>query len=105
MPMSAGGGCAPSPIPPSPADAISWGEPVLASAITTVADGRLYYRGRDAVLLAETETFEGVARLLRGGGGTPEPRTLRRAPPWAPTMRGRLFTTLAARAATDPPTR
>src|ERR1700677_576226 len=32
------------------AEAIAWGEPVLASAITTVADGRLYYRGRDAVL-------------------------------------------------------
>src|SRR6202166_1322742 len=56
------------------AEAIAWGEPVLASAITTVADGRLYYRGRDAVLLAETETFEGVARLLRGGAGTPAPR-------------------------------
>ncbi len=25
--------------------AIAWGEPVLASAITTVRDGRLYYRG------------------------------------------------------------
>ena len=30
------------------AGAIAWGEPVLASAITTVAGGRLYYRGRDA---------------------------------------------------------
>ena len=29
--------------------AIAWGEPVLASAITTVRDGRLYYRGEDAV--------------------------------------------------------
>ena len=35
-------------------DAIAWGEPVLASTITTVFEGRLYYRGRDAVLLAET---------------------------------------------------
>ena len=51
------------------ADAIAWGEPVLGSAITTVADGRLYYRGRDAVRLAETETLEAVARLLRGGDG------------------------------------
>jgi citrate synthase len=87
------------------ADAIAWGEPVLASAITTVADGRLYYRGRDAVLLAESETFEGVARLLRGGGGTPVPRNLRPAPPSNPTMRGRLFATLAARAMTDSPAR
>src|ERR1700743_1041726 len=50
-------------------DAIAWGEPVLASAIPTVRDGRLYYRGRDAVGLAETETLESVARLLRGGHG------------------------------------
>src|SRR5580692_409754 len=33
------------------AQTIAWGEPVLASAITTVADGRLFYRGRDAVEL------------------------------------------------------
>ncbi len=50
-------------------DAIAWGEPVLASSITTVIEGRLYYRGRDAVALAETETLEAVARLLRGGDG------------------------------------
>jgi len=87
------------------AEAIAWGEPVLASAITTVADGRLYYRGRDAVLLAETETFEGVARLLRGGAGNPAPRVLRRAPPQAPTVRGRLFAALATRAAADLPAR
>src|SRR5579859_5418599 len=87
------------------AGAIAWGEPVLASAITTVVDGRLYYRGRDAVLLAESETFEGVARLLRGGRGTPAPRRLRHAPPEGPTMRGRLFAALAARAAGDPPAR
>src|SRR5580698_10852658 len=36
--------------------AIAWGEPVLASAITTVHNGRLYYRGRDAAQLAETAT-------------------------------------------------
>src|SRR3989338_7341791 len=34
------------------AGAIAWGEPVLASAITTVAGGRLFYRGRDAVDLS-----------------------------------------------------
>ena len=47
--------------------AIEWGEPVLASAITTVADGRLYYRGRDAVRLAEADpTIESVE--LSGAG-------------------------------------
>ena len=83
------------------ADAIAWGEPVLASAITTVVGGRLYYRGRDAVVLAEGETFEAVARLLRGGDGDPGRRALRSAPPTEPTMRGRLFACLAARAALD----
>jgi len=83
------------------ANAIAWGEPVLGSAITAVVDGRLYYRGRDAVLLARTETFEGVARLLRGGGGAPRPRVLREAPPAGATMRARIFAALAARAAAD----
>src|SRR5690349_1735267 len=50
-------------------DAIAWGEPVLASAITTIHRGKLFYRGRDAALLAETETLESTARLLRGGDG------------------------------------
>jgi len=85
------------------ADAIAWGEPLLPSSITTVSNGRLYYRGRDAVRLAETETFEAVARLLRGGEGVALKRGLRPAPPSAPTMRARIFATLAARAAAEPP--
>src|SRR5215472_4886346 len=51
--------------------AIAWGEPVLPSAITTVRDGRLWYRGRDAVVLAEKATLEAAARLLRDGMGLP----------------------------------
>ncbi|WDR01885.1 hypothetical protein PSQ19_14360 [Devosia algicola] len=27
---------------------IAWGEPVLPTAISTITDGRLYYRGQDA---------------------------------------------------------
>jgi citrate synthase len=84
------------------ADAIAWGEPVLASAITTVAGGRLYYRGRDAALLAETETLEAVARLLRGGQGHAPPRSARPAPPAGATMRQRAFAALAHRAAAAP---
>jgi len=87
------------------AGAIAWGEPVLASEITTVAGGRLFYRGRDAILLAETETLESVARLLRGGHGAALKRTDRPAPPDAPDMRSRGFLTLAARAGGDPPAR
>jgi citrate synthase len=84
------------------ADAIAWGEPVLASAITTVAEGRLHYRGRDAASLAETETLESVARLLRGGHGVAARRTLRPQPPALTNMRERAFAALAARAATAP---
>lgn len=87
------------------AGAISWGEPVLASAITTVSGGRLYYRGRDAIRLAETETLEAVARLLRGGHGAALKRTDRPEPPQGPDLRARAFLALAARAASDPPAR
>jgi len=87
------------------AGAINWGEPVLASAITTVSGGRLHYRGRDAIRLAETETLEAVARLLRGGHGAALKRTDRPTPPEAPDMRSRAFLALAARAAVDPPAR
>ncbi len=85
--------------------AIAWGEPVLASEITTVAGGRLFYRGRDAIRLAETETLESVARLLRGGHGAALKRTERPKPPEHPDMRTRAFLALAARAGSDPPAR
>ncbi|MFZ5729938.1 MAG: citrate/2-methylcitrate synthase [Pseudomonadota bacterium] len=85
------------------AGAIAWGEPVLESAITTVEGGRLYYRGRDAVELSETETLEATARLLRGGHGAALKRDVRGAPPTAPDMRARAFLALAARAGSDGP--
>ena len=85
--------------------AIAWGEPVLASEITTVAGGRLFYRGRDAIRLAETETLESVARLLRGGHGAALKRTERPAPPQHPDMRTRAYLALALRAGADPPAR
>ena len=44
--------------------AIGWGDPVLPSGSSTVANGRLWYRGRDAVQLAESATLEEVAALL-----------------------------------------
>jgi citrate synthase len=48
-------------------EAMNFGEPVMASAITTIHAGRLYYRGRDAATLSETFTLEATARLLWGG--------------------------------------
>jgi citrate synthase len=49
--------------------ALDFGLPVLDSAITRFADGRLYYRGVDAVALSRTATLEQVARLLWDCGG------------------------------------
>ncbi len=46
------------------AQAIGWGDPILASAISTVADGRLWYRGVDAVRLSTHAGLEKVAGLL-----------------------------------------
>jgi citrate synthase len=49
------------------ASALRWGEPVIDSAITTVIDGTLYYRGHDALGLAQRVHYEQVAELLFSG--------------------------------------
>ena len=84
-------------------EAMNFGEPVMASAITTITGGRLYYRGRDAAALSDTMTLEGVARLLWScedddpfAGLNPHP--LRAA---GPDSRTRAFVLLAQRASTD----
>lgn len=87
------------------AAAIAWGEPVLTSAITTIDRGRLFYRGRDAVALADHASLEGVARLLRGGHGAAIKGVARTPPPDAPSIRARLFAALSGRAGVDPPAR
>ena len=46
------------------AEAIRWGDPVLPTTISSIADGRLSYRGHDAVELSLTADLEGVATLL-----------------------------------------
>jgi citrate synthase len=49
------------------AHALRWGVPILESAITLIADGKLYYRGRDAAELARTHSLEEVAALIWTG--------------------------------------
>lgn len=49
------------------AEALHWGVPLLESALTLIADGRYYYRGRDALALAESHSIEQVAALLWTG--------------------------------------
>lgn len=46
------------------AEAIQWGDPVLPSALSTVFNGRLFYRGQDAAMLAERASLEDIALLL-----------------------------------------
>ena len=46
------------------ASTIDWGEPVLPSRITRIADGSFFYRGQDVVALSQHATLEEVAALL-----------------------------------------
>ncbi|NQW11196.1 MAG: hypothetical protein HQ481_15130 [Alphaproteobacteria bacterium] len=48
----------------APERALSFGAPLLDSAITLIRDGRFYYRGRDALALARSADLETVAGLL-----------------------------------------
>lgn len=49
------------------AHALRWGVPILESAITLIADGKLYYRGHEASGLARTRSLEEVASLIWTG--------------------------------------
>lgn len=49
--------------------ALHWGAPILESAITLIENGRLFYRGHDALRLATTESVERVASLIWLGDG------------------------------------
>lgn len=44
--------------------ALRWGTPVLESGITLVADGHVYYRGRDLLELSRSRSIEEVAALI-----------------------------------------
>jgi citrate synthase len=48
---------------------LNWGIPVLESSLTLIDRGRFYYRGRDAIALAEHRQFEDVVRLLWSPNG------------------------------------
>jgi citrate synthase len=47
--------------------ALYFGVPLLESGLTLIADGSLYYRGQDVILLAQQQMFEAVATLLWTG--------------------------------------
>ncbi len=47
--------------------ALHFGAPVLESGITLIENGRFYYRGHDAIQLAQERTFAEVASLIWSG--------------------------------------
>jgi citrate synthase len=49
------------------ARSLNWGTPVLDSSLTLIEGGRIYYRGRDALELAQRSSVEEVAALLWKG--------------------------------------
>lgn len=54
--------------------ALDWGTPVMESAITLISEGRLYYRGRDAIALSRDYSLEQVAELIWTGSMTEDDR-------------------------------
>jgi citrate synthase len=44
--------------------AMTWGEPAIATTISTIVHGQLVYRGKDACLLSERATLEEAAGVL-----------------------------------------
>lgn len=79
------------------------GEADVCSSLTAIAGGRLFYRGLDAVQLAETATLEDVARRLWDARATnpfAEVRPRIGAVPGG-SIRARLFAALARRAEED----
>ncbi|HEV7719017.1 MAG TPA: citrate synthase [Arsenicitalea sp.] len=85
------------------AETIHWGDPILPSAVSTVANGRLYYRGSDAVVLAQGATLEQIAELLWAATSLTWPEIKPKgAPEQGPPMQ-RAFVAVGRRAAADLP--
>ena len=68
-------------------EALHWGTPLLDSALTLITDDGLYYRGRDALGLARTGTFEQVAALLWTGDSANAARLFSELPDWTDVLR------------------
>ncbi|HXP96734.1 MAG TPA: citrate synthase [Telmatospirillum sp.] len=85
------------------ASTMSWGEPIITTAISTIAKGRLYYRGKDAVALAETASLEDAAELLWEAPSPPHFSAGRPNPSSNESPRSRAFTMLGMAAASGNP--
>lgn len=84
--------------------AASWGAPMLVSGVSTIANGRLWYRGQDAVVLSQRASLEQVAALLWECDDSPHSRPAVRAARGANgNVQTAIFSALAARVASDAP--
>src|ERR1700710_503252 len=83
--------------------AIAWGEPVLESAISTVRDGHLIFRGRDATELAARASLEDAAALLWQCALPDATNIAAQRLSRSPSAKQRAFDHLAAVAGTQPP--
>ena len=82
--------------------AISWGEAVLPTAVSTVAGGRLFYRGRDAAALASHASLEEAAALLWNVPALPHPAPMLPFRRDLPPVEAALAMLAAAACASDP---
>ena len=85
------------------AGAIAWGEAVLETAISTVRDHRLVFRGQDAVLVSQHASLEDVAQLLWRSCPPPPGANGRARISRLPTPKARGFDFLSQAAGVDPP--
>src|SRR5581483_8156405 len=69
---------------------LHWGGPVLESGITLIDGGRVYFRGRDGVALAESATLEDVAAWLWQASDAEQPRLGRQRPALTPAELSRV---------------
>jgi len=83
--------------------AISWGDPVMKTSLTTVRAGKLIYRGRDAVDLAKDATLEDAAAILWGAPSPLATTDKHELPPHGETGKARALAFLALRASIDLP--
>jgi citrate synthase len=86
------------------ASTIWLGEPIITTTISTIHAGRLYYRGHDAIALAEKATLEDVAAILWDAPVNPRFQSGRSFAAAHGTGRRRAYVALAEAAAMSSPT-
>src|SRR4051794_16068723 len=87
------------------ASTIAWtGEPIITTAISTIVQGRLYYRGQDAVDLSDRLTLEQAAGLLWDAASPPSFRSSAQKRRSREMAREHAYVALAEAAARGSPT-